>query len=338
MPTKIMNLIRIKMYLFRDQMLSSVNIEVPRDDNTQGIDISFEMVTPEMATTWLETNSDLQRKLNLNIVRQYEAQMRKGLWRGDNGESVKFSKDGLLDGQHRLHAIVRLNKPVLMMIMRGISDNNCIKTMDLGKKRSLGDILKVHGVESISGINENTLASIANGLYMAKQYMRVARKDSTSVRIDSFVKVRPTPLELYEFLQNNPLIIQRLGKLEKYKIATMGKNVSLSPAIVAWFLVDVIDENVAEQILLTMQECVPQTSDGKSCAAFKLLQYLQKQKVKNIPINKHELPGLWLWAADHLLREKLPSRLYVSSIHLPGQGHEGSSKLKKFFAKLTDLD
>jgi hypothetical protein len=326
------------MYLYREQMLSSVNLEVPTEDNIDGIDISFEMVTPVMAADWLNTNSDMQRKLNSNIVRQYESQMRKGLWRGDNGEAIKFSKDGLLDGQHRLHAIILLKKPVLMMVIRGLSDNNAIKTMDLGKKRSLGDILKVFGVETIPGMNENVLASVANGLYIAMQYMKVTRKDSISVRIDSTVKVRPTPLELYEFLQNNPQIIKRFEKLRDFKLPTMAKNVSLSPTLVAWFLVDVIDEEISEQILMTMQECVPQTVAGRSCAAFKVLQYIQRQKSKNVTINKHEYPGLWLWAADFMLREKLPSRLHVSSIHMPGQGHEGSVKLKKFFKSLNDLE
>lgn len=326
------------MYLFRDQILSQVNLEVPRDDNVEGIDISFEMVTPEMASTWLETNSESQRKLNKSIVRQYESQMRKGLWIGDNGESIKFSKDGLIDGQHRLYAIIELNKPVMMMVMRGLVVKDAIKTMDLGKKRSLGDILRIHGVETVPGMNENVLASVASGLYIAKEYMRYTRNDSQSVRIDSSIKVKPTPLELYEFLQSNPVITERFEKLRKYKLATMAKNVSLSPALVAWFLCDVIDETRAEQILLTMQECVPQTAEGKSCAAFKVMQYIQRQKSKNVTINKYEYPGLFLFALDHLMLEKMPSRVYVSSAHLPGQGHEGSVKLKKFFSSLVDIE
>lgn len=329
-----------KMLSEEKDILSSVNLPIPFLDEKDGIQISFEMVTPKMAEKWLESNSESQRRLNGNIIRQYESQMRKGLWKGDNGESVKFSKKGLIDGQHRLHAIIKFGKPVMLMIMRGLNEEDLIKTMDLGKKRSLGDILKIHGVETIPGMNENVLASVANGLYIAKDYMKVSRKDSESLRIDSTIKSRPTPLELYDFLERNPEIIKRFDKLnnEKYKLATLAKNVPLSPTIVAWFLIDIIDEDVADKIFLTMQECVPQTDDGRSCAAFKLLQYIQRQKSKNVTINKHEFPGLFLWAADHLLLEKLPTRVFVSSSHLPGQGHEGSTKLKKFFASLKDFD
>ena len=319
------------------QVLAQTELPIPYIDNVS-ISISFEMVTPKIAEEWLETNSDSQRNVNANIVRQYEAQMRKGLWKGDNGESVKFSKKGLIDGQHRLHAVIKFGKPVMLMIMRGLNDEDMIKTMDLGKKRSLGDILKIHGVETIPGMNENVLASVANGLYVAKHFMKVSRKDSESVRIDSNVKIRPTPLELYEFLKNNPCISERLEKLTKYKLATMAKNVSLSPTIVAWFLCDVIDEDVANNLILTMQECVPQTSQGKMCPAFKVLQYIQRQKAKNVSIHKHEYPGLFLWACDYILLNKEPSRVYVSNSHLPGQGHEGSVKLKRFFADLNDFE
>lgn len=322
------------MYIYKEAQLETATLNVPGTKNS--IEISFEKVTPEMADNWLATNVDKQRKLNKSTVRQYVSQMKKGIWSADTGEAIKFSKQGLIDGQHRLHAVIEYGSPVILMIMRNINDE-LIAKMDVGKKRSLADIFKVRGMEPPKGITESMLASIINGLYVSKEFMSKARKDTNSERIDSAIKAKPSPVELYEFALANPSIFERLNKLQDFKLYLIAKSAPLGPTIVGWFLCDVIDPNVAYQILKTIEECSPVSGNGRSCAAFKMYQHVQRARSKKITINKFSYPGLWLWAFDHMKREAIPNRLMVQSAHLPGQGHEGSTKLKKYFRTLEDI-
>ena len=60
-----------------------------------------------LALELLKANST-NRELRNHVVEGYVDQMKKGQWREDTGETIKISKTGrLLDGQHRLNAIVK---------------------------------------------------------------------------------------------------------------------------------------------------------------------------------------------------------------------------------------
>lgn len=100
-------------------------------------------VTPELAEQWLGKNTH-NRKLREPHMRGLVEDIKAGNWKW-NGDSIKFAADGtLLDGQHRLAAIVRAGIPVEMLVIRGL-ENESQHTMDTGAKRSAGDMLKLRG-------------------------------------------------------------------------------------------------------------------------------------------------------------------------------------------------
>lgn len=71
--------------------------------------------------------------------------MLKGEWDPNNGECIKIAKDGtLIDGQHRLYAIIKAGIPVQVMVMVGL-DLSAQDTIDRGRKRNLADILTMRG-------------------------------------------------------------------------------------------------------------------------------------------------------------------------------------------------
>lgn len=103
-------------------------------------------VTPELARTWLKANTR-NRNLRQADVEKYARDMRAGRWQF-TGEAIKFSKTGvLLDGQHRLHAIVKAGVPVKTLVIWGI-DDPAQHVMDTGAKRTPGDALSLNGVKS----------------------------------------------------------------------------------------------------------------------------------------------------------------------------------------------
>lgn len=101
------------------------------------------LITPTYAKSLLENNVN-NRSINGNKVSQYAEDMRNGKWQL-NGEDIEISESGrVLNGQHRLSAIIRYGKPVMMGIKFGVSDDVWI--YDRGRLRSSSDCLKMSGL------------------------------------------------------------------------------------------------------------------------------------------------------------------------------------------------
>jgi hypothetical protein len=96
-------------------------------------------ITPEYARELLKANG-ANRSLRKQLVRTYANEMLAGRWR-ITGEAIQFGTDGrLLNGQHRLNAVVMADVPVTFLVIYGI-DPDAQLVMDSGAKRTAGDAL-----------------------------------------------------------------------------------------------------------------------------------------------------------------------------------------------------
>lgn len=126
--------------------------------------VSFEKITPQMAKAYLGENAR-NRALSVLAVRKYAAIMERGEWDGMNGEGIKFDTDGhLTDGQHRLHAIILADRPVTMMVIRGLRPM-AQETIDQGRRRTLSDVLKMRGYR-----NYSKLAVLSRAIVRSRKY------------------------------------------------------------------------------------------------------------------------------------------------------------------------
>lgn len=79
------------------------------------MNIELVEVTPQMAQEWLATNAKNNRDLSKVTVKRYANDMVKGQWMV-TGEAIKFDRTGrLIDGQHRLQALIESKVPRLQM-------------------------------------------------------------------------------------------------------------------------------------------------------------------------------------------------------------------------------
>lgn len=93
-----------------------------------------------------------QRRVNERLVMRYANDMKSGNWT-INGESISFDEKGnLINGQHRLWAVVSANVEVMLMITTGLpemgGESSSIKTMDtvdIGRSRNFGMQLRIDG-------------------------------------------------------------------------------------------------------------------------------------------------------------------------------------------------
>lgn len=111
-------------------------------------------VTPELALEWLDGNT-LNRPINDATIAQYARDMVAGRWLL-NGETIQRCRDGrLLNGQHRLLAVIKSGKTVQMLVVFNLPSETQL-TMDGGRKRGHKDNLSLLGEK-----NSKILASVA---------------------------------------------------------------------------------------------------------------------------------------------------------------------------------
>lgn len=104
---------------------------------------AVEHVTPDVADALLAANCH-NRNLRSSRVTQLAEAMERGEWEL-NGETIKVAEDGtLLDGQHRLQAVVESGVGIDTLVIRDLP-MRVQDTVDTGRRRRLADILMIEG-------------------------------------------------------------------------------------------------------------------------------------------------------------------------------------------------
>lgn len=107
------------------------------------MNVEVRQVNPALAEKWLGKNPR-NRHIAQRVVAGYVRAMKAGEWLL-TGEAIKIAYNGdLLDGQHRLTAIVQSGKSVPMLVVTGLAPD-VQDVLDTGKARTAGDVLSIHG-------------------------------------------------------------------------------------------------------------------------------------------------------------------------------------------------
>lgn len=116
------------------------------------LDLKKVLVTPKLANELLLKNN-ANRKITDNRVTVYANDMRNGRWKENTAEFIKITEDGdILDGQHRLLAIIQANTCVNFEIAYGVS-KSVFDVLDTGKVRSSSDVFSIEKIENSSLIS-----------------------------------------------------------------------------------------------------------------------------------------------------------------------------------------
>ena len=149
--------------------------------NYNGISIEVKEITPELAKDILENHNNLNRNRNKEHVKSLLNNMKQGTWRF-NGDTIRFDRDGeLIDGQHRLAALVEFGKPLPMIVIKGF-DKETMKTIDQEiKPRNLADLFKMNGVKDATNvsatINRFFAIGATNSFISSNRYVRPSSID-----------------------------------------------------------------------------------------------------------------------------------------------------------------
>lgn len=114
------------------------------------VDVSVRHVDPDLAEQWLEANTS-NRRVSPGTMQRYARDMSTGSWQL-NGETVKFGRRGrLLDGQHRLKAVIESGMTVAMLVVEGL-DEEVFDTIDTGERRQFSQKLAERGVRNYTSV------------------------------------------------------------------------------------------------------------------------------------------------------------------------------------------
>lgn len=112
--------------------------------NDDELDTYVELVTPEKAREYLETNFSLNRSIDRKQVKEYVKSMKDSTFTLGT-DFLGFDVNGnLINGQHRLSAVVESEVPCWFGIISGLPTENA-QNLDKGKRRDRADRLTLDG-------------------------------------------------------------------------------------------------------------------------------------------------------------------------------------------------
>ncbi len=121
-------------------------------------------VTPDMALKWMTDHNVHNRKLRQSVVERYARDMKERQWPLTH-EPIAFDEAGtIIDGQHRLWAVVESGTPTRFMVATN-ADIATQAVIDSGLSRTMVDRFKLaHGRDGIT----NAEISVAKALVQGK--------------------------------------------------------------------------------------------------------------------------------------------------------------------------
>jgi hypothetical protein len=125
-------------------------MSVATEQPTAAPTFELQQVGPEEAKALLSMNTH-NRGVNRRAVNEYALAMTRGDWKFD-ASPIRLADDGLLlDGQHRLEAVIESGTTQPMLVVMGV-EKEAQKVMDTGRKRSFANVLTLEGEKDTTGL------------------------------------------------------------------------------------------------------------------------------------------------------------------------------------------
>jgi hypothetical protein len=190
-------------------------------------------ITPDLAAYYLTKNKK-NRLYNANHVAFLADEIRKGNWKL-NGDTIVINNERLIDGQHRLMAVIMAKQAITTLLVSGVS-SDVFDTIDIGKKRTSADVLFIEG-EKYGTVTASALSLI--------EQIKTSQIDSARLFSTSASRVR-------DLLKKYPLV-KRSANLFSGKTKYRLKRV-MSPSVVValHYLFSEIDLKLADEFMSTV--------------------------------------------------------------------------------------
>ena len=161
-------------------------------------------ITPARAAELLEANTT-NRPLSRPVVRSFAEAMRRGEWLVTH-QGIAFDVNGVLvDGQHRLAAIIEAERPVELTVFSEVAEGT-FDVLDTGKRRTAADVLAIEGEK-----NSTMLAAMVRTVWLYRNRADLNWSGGAAA---------VTNHQIVQTLEDNPKLRDFLGVGEQIATAT----------------------------------------------------------------------------------------------------------------------
>jgi len=256
----------------------------------------IELITPKKAKELLSTIKT-NRPVSNGRVNHYSSIMKRGEWRTTH-QGIAIDKNGcLIDGQHRLNAIVKANVSVTMSITEGLSTDT-FKYMDVGYTRTAGNVFHIEGIPNA----KNHAAGVSRYFSMKHNITAVANRQNnrtkTSNTFDDYLQFYYENAELL-----NLIIVKSEKYYRMYKL--------FSPTEIYGLMVYIMLDMgyTSDYVCGFFESLYTKNNNSKSNAPELLFQKLINNLAGNLEIKPRAKTALFIKAFNYYVKGKKIKRL-----------------------------
>jgi hypothetical protein len=281
------------------------------------VTFAFEYVTPAMAARWLETINSMNRKINKRAIKRLASDMQAGKFLTTHQGIAFDAQGGLLDGQHRLKAIVTSGVPCQLLVSRGWpitvnfddgTESPTFMAFDTpGNNRTTKMFLHSMGVE-----NETKIAALCIGFaHFTEPFLGSVMLTNWGIS-SVFQRVKPTAIRIAQLAEVRGIVKIPVAALWSFAWAH-----TVYPEITEKLLADTIqasgEETSLSRKLAFAYQQMPVGGGNKAkwkriaMAASAIQSQVAGEKLEHIKGNKAAY--LWLQSQNKALRNELSAFL-----------------------------
>lgn len=169
------------------------------------------VVTPEQAQKWLDTNSPRQRSLIQRKVDQLSQSMERGEWLITHQGIALDTLGNLVDGQHRLNAVIMYGKPVEMTVTFDTPPTeNIFHAIDTGTVRAPRQFMAPYG-----SLKESVLRAVFGwevfDFRVPVKYIRPQESAKNTARLDQVMALSDRAPKIMALIEANGSVYGRLA-------------------------------------------------------------------------------------------------------------------------------
>lgn len=263
-----------------------MSAKVTQLTSTHNLVAEFERIDTRRAHQLLAMNH-ANRDISRSRVSQYAEAIKGGEWKV-TGQPIQVSASGrLLDGQHRLEAVVMTGTPIIALVVSGL-DDDIFDVIDCGKPRTPADALTVDG-----HIPARMASMMAAAAKMCLGYQAGGGGFLRSFKVDG------TP---------NKVIREWIAGNEEFKICAAvcsdwqiehkkSKPISDAQLLFHYYQQNLVDANAAEAFMRRVYTAVGCTTDAPE---FKLRERLIECKLGYIDLSPAARDAIIIQTFNHV--------------------------------------
>lgn len=301
-------------------------------ETKEKITVGFERITPRDAVHYLSLLPDNQRVLSNQSVANYAKLMRKGLWFSTT-DPIQFDTSGkLVNGQHRMNAIIEADCPVTLLVVRNVNPKSFI-AMDDGKIRKLSDQIRAVGAMP-PRIRETSLNAIVRLFYIAHFSCKAGTNLETMRQ-----RGKLDNTTLLRFFRQIPKFAEEINRFTSlFKVGNCERSIPLTALFFCFYIFDQIDKEATYKIVKTIEhKGLPLDGKGNKSPAYHIYHYFRDEKDKGIMLRHADYIKAFLWAFERTVRDTDCNQYHRRKEPIIlGEGHMYADEIKNTLLSLYD--